>query len=107
LSRLTLRYTALRLGVFAACFAVGCAVMLPLDGTSGPTFAKAGLIAAVASLPLAFTVGRDLRARIAVAIEEQRAAGRARAASDAARVAAARERRRSGQRGAVGDEPAP
>ena len=96
LSRLALRYTALRFAVFAACFGVGCAIMLPLDGASGPTFAKAGLIAAVLSLPLSFVLGRDLRAKIAAGIDGQRAASRARAAEDAERVAAARARRRTG-----------
>ena len=96
LSRLALRYTGLRFAVFAACFGVGCAIMLPLDGASGPTFAKAGLIAAVLSLPLSFVLGRDLRAKIAAGIDDQRATSRARAEEDAARVAAARARRQGG-----------
>ncbi|HVU72179.1 MAG TPA: DUF4229 domain-containing protein [Mycobacteriales bacterium] len=93
LSRLALRYTGLRFGVFAVCFGVGCAVMLPLDGSSAPTFFKAALIAAVLSLPISFVLGRDLRAQIAAGIEDQRSASRARADDDAARVAAARARR--------------
>ena len=95
LSGLALRYTALRTAVFGACFGIGCAVMVPLEGTSGTTLFKAGLIAAVISLPLSFVLGRELRARIALTIEAQRAAGRARSDDDAERVAAARARRSS------------
>jgi len=95
LSRLALRYTGLRFAVFGVVFGLGCAVMLPLDGVSGPSFFKAALIAAVVSLPVSFVVGKDLRARIALGIEEQRSASRARAADDAARVDAVRAQRRS------------
>lgn len=88
----TLRYTALRLAIFAGCLAASCAIVLPL--TAGEGLARrlvlAAAVAAVVSVPLSLLLGRRLRAELAAALDS--AAGRRRALveSDAERVRAAR-----------------
>jgi hypothetical protein len=95
LRALAVRYTALRLGIFAVCFALGVAIFVPTAGAQRTSFLDAGLLAIVASIPAALVLGRNLRGEITDAIDAQRAVARAKADDDAARVEAARARRQA------------
>jgi hypothetical protein len=93
LGALVRRYTLLRLGVFAAAYAVAAVIIVPLAWGHRGVWLLPGVPAIAISLVVAYVLGKGLRAEISDAIDAQRAAARSRADDNAARIEAARARR--------------